>query len=322
MNVMILSPGRRVEIVEYFKTEIAKYNGNVFTLDMSPYSSALYSGDKSFCIDKDFGNLSGYMSETFNICCENNVDLLLTLIDPELPLLAEYRSEFERSGIQVMISARDLTQNTLDKYLFYEEFADKIPLVWTGKNKEEVKKCICDGTIEYPIFAKPRNGSGSVGLATIINQSELDQFHPTDEYIYQPFSKKREYGVDMYFSMADCQLKQCFIKEKVAMRSGETDKAVSVHNKDILDIAMRLSGIGFRGTVDMDVFLGFDGNYYVNEINPRFGGGYPHAYYCGMNYIENILIELNGQTVKKPMNEYEDDIVMMKYNNYFFMKKA
>lgn len=31
MNLMILSPGRRVDIVRYFKEEVNKVNGKVFT---------------------------------------------------------------------------------------------------------------------------------------------------------------------------------------------------------------------------------------------------------------------------------------------------
>ena len=38
MNIMILSPGRRVDIVQYFKAEIHKEGGKVFTVDMSPYA--------------------------------------------------------------------------------------------------------------------------------------------------------------------------------------------------------------------------------------------------------------------------------------------
>ena len=105
------------------------------------------------------------------------------------------------------------------------------------------------------------------------------------------------------------------------MRSGETDKSISVHNDSIKDIVLRLDGKGFRGTVDMDVFLDAEGNYYVNEINPRFGGGYPHAYHCGMNYIRNIILDIQGVEEQKPLDEYPDGIMMMKYNNFHFISK-
>ncbi len=42
MNILILSPGRRVEVVEYFKEVFHRDGGLVYTLDMSPYAPALY----------------------------------------------------------------------------------------------------------------------------------------------------------------------------------------------------------------------------------------------------------------------------------------
>ena len=84
---------------------------------------------------------------------------------------------------------------------------------------------------------------------------------------------------------------------------------------------MSLSETGFKGVVDMDIFLSDDNHYYVNEINPRFGGGYPHAYQCGMNYIQNLLDDLEVKSTSPLLDSYEDGIIMMKYNNYFFTKE-
>ena len=41
-NLLILSPGRRVEIVQYFKDAFHKENRKVYTLDMSDKAPALY----------------------------------------------------------------------------------------------------------------------------------------------------------------------------------------------------------------------------------------------------------------------------------------
>ena len=321
MNVMIMSPGRRVEIIEYFKKELKPIKGKVFTLDMNPYVAANYYSDKPFCVEKDFDKLNAYMEEVFSICKKMNVDCLLSLIDPELPLLTLYKTKFEEAGIEIMISDSDLVKATFDKMFFYNYFSKYLPVVWTTDDQEVLFEALENGELNFPIFAKPRRGSGSAGLTNIININELNEFNPHDEYIYQPFSKKKEYGVDMYFDMETGKLIQYFIKEKLAMRSGETDKSISVHNDSIKEIVMKLDGKGFRGTVDMDVFLGFDGKYYVNEINPRFGGGYPHAYHCGMNYVKNLIDNLQGKSLVCALDDYEDGIMMMKYNNYHFVKK-
>ena len=72
MNLLILSPGRRVEIVEYFKETFHAAGRKVYTLDMSPYAPALYSGDEFFRIDKDFSHLESYINQYYQM--EKNVN--------------------------------------------------------------------------------------------------------------------------------------------------------------------------------------------------------------------------------------------------------
>ena len=56
--------------------------------------------------------------------------------------------------------------------------------------------------------------------------------------------------------------------------------------------------IGYRGEIDIDIF-DIGGEYYISEVNPRFGGGYPHAYECGCNHMRMILENLYGRENQK-----------------------
>ena len=49
-------------------------------------------------------------------------------------------------------------------------------------------------------------------------------------------------------------------------------------------------------------------------MNPRFGGGYPHAYESGVNIPEQIITNLKKEENTLQLNEYEENIYMMKYN--------
>ena len=115
MNLLILSPGRRVEIVEFFKETFHKDNRKVYTLDMSPYAPALYSGDEFFCINKDFNHLDKYIDEIINICRNHNITSILTLIDPELVLLSQNKTKFQVNGIKLILSDLSFINKTFDK---------------------------------------------------------------------------------------------------------------------------------------------------------------------------------------------------------------
>ena len=70
----------------------------------------------------------------------------------------------------------------------------------------------------------------------------------------------------------------------------------------------------FNGPLDMDLFYQ-DGQYYLSEINPRFGGAYLHAYGAGVNFIKLIENNLNGIANKSIIGEYDEGVVMMMYDS-------
>jgi len=321
MNLLILSPGRRVDIVQYFKKEFKKIGGKVFTADMSIYAPALYEGDEYFLLKKDFDALDKYVEDIIEICLKNDISYVITLIDPELVLLAENRDKFEKNNIIPIVSSKEIVNLTFDKYEFYKNLKDDLPLLPTYNEISVVKEEIKSGRLAYPIFAKIANGSGSAGIGKINNELELDSYLGKDDYIFQPCVLYREYGCDIYFDMKTGKIVSYFIKHKLNMRSGETDKAISVKNKKIEEIIMKLDSMAFFGPIDMDVFEDIHGNFYVNEINPRFGGGYPHAYNSGVNFMEKICQNIIGKENRKDFGNYQENLVMMKFNGTMFLNK-
>lgn len=105
------------------------------------------------------------------------------------------------------------------------------------------------------------------------------------------------------------------------MRAGETDKAVSFKDGKLFDLIKKfVFDAGFRGQIDIDIF-DIGGEYYISEVNPRFGGGYPHAYESGANHIKLILNNLKGKVNMKNIGAYDEGICMMKYNEVRILKK-
>ena len=319
MNLLILSPGRRVEIVEYFKETFHAAGRKVYTLDMSPYAPALYSGDEFFRIDKDFNHLDQYIAHILEICKEKNISVILTLIDPELVLLSDYKEQFESKGIKLILCDLKFIKQTFDKFGFYNTYKDIIKLVDTVGSYEDAVAKIESGEWSFPLFAKLRDGSASIGIKKISNYTDFEGIKEEKKYIYQPFIDGSEYGIDAYFDMLTGELVSVFMKKKIAMRAGETDKAVSVKSEQVLNEVKKLTNIkGLYGPIDVDVFVSKTGEVFINEINPRFGGGHPHAYGCGVNFMKLILNNLEGKKNEPNFNNYKEGIMMLKYNGLLF----
>ena len=130
----------------------------------------------------------------------------------------------------------------------------------------------------------------------------------------------QEIGADCYIDMISGEVVSIFTKKKLVMRAGETDKAVSFKDEKLFDIIKKFcKEFGFSGQIDIDIF-DIDGEYYISEVNPRFGGGYPHAYECGANHMKLIVNNLKGIKNEVNIGAYEDGIYMMKYNEVKIIK--
>lgn len=104
------------------------------------------------------------------------------------------------------------------------------------------------------------------------------------------------------------------------MRAGETDKAVSFKDEKLFELIKKfVYAAGYSGQIDIDIF-DVNGEYYISEVNPRFGGGYPHAFECGVNHMELIINNLEGKANTDIIGKYDENIYMMKYNEIAIKK--
>ena len=131
----------------------------------------------------------------------------------------------------------------------------------------------------------------------------------------------QEIGADIYVDPISKKVVWIFTKEKIKMRAGETDKARSFKDDKLFNLITNVvEQIGYEYMIDMDIFK-VNGEYYISEINPRFGGGYPHAYECGVNFPKYIINSLNKIENKNEIGNYDENIYMMKYNELKIIKK-
>ena len=89
------------------------------------------------------------------------------------------------------------------------------------------------------------------------------------------------------------------VKQKLSMRSGETDKAITVKNVALEKLGAYIAAIT-RHPANMDVDVFWDGEKaYILEFNPRFGGGYPFSHAAGIHLPKAIVVWLRNETVNK-----------------------
>lgn len=319
MNILILAAGTRDKIVQYFKKELAGI-GSVVAADASILAPAIYEADKHFIVPSI--DASGYIDVILGICKDEKIDGVLSLIDPELSLLAKNENKFNEIGTKVIGSSFELCELSLDKMQMYRWLTDHgYNCAKSWMNKDDFFKSVDKGEISYPVFVKPYRGSASINISLVNDSDTINVlFDHESDLMIQEYLKGREIGADVYIDLISGEIVSIFTKEKIKMRAGETDKAVSFKDERLFALIEKfVTEAGFRGQIDIDIFE-VNGEYYISEVNPRFGGGYPHAYESGCNHMRLIAENLKGNANVKNIGSYEEGIYMMKYNEVKIMR--
>ncbi|WP_332648221.1 ATP-grasp domain-containing protein [Lysinibacillus sp. 54212] len=314
LNILILSCGTRNKIVQYFKKELSDM-GNVYVTDCSELAPALYEGDQYFIVPKMTDE--GYLETILSICKDYSVKAIFSLIDPEISLLAKNKQAFLDIGTIPVVSDLEIVEMCFNKYQMYKYLVkNNFKTMKSYIDKDEFYRDVEARKINYPVFIKPIKGSASNNINIVRSKEEIELlFNRFDNLMIQELINGVEYGADVYIDMLSNDPVAIFTKEKIGMRAGETDKAISVKDHNMFNLINRFVKItGFNGVIDIDIFK-VNGEYYISEVNPRFGGGYPHAYESGVNFPRMMIKNLTGNINMDEIGNYEEGICMMKYND-------
>jgi len=309
-NILFTCAGRRNYLILYFK-EALKGHGLIIAADQDPLSAALKDADVSLVVPNIYSN--NYINSLKEIIKTHNITALISLNDLELPMLSEYKQDLEQTGVKMLVSSKEVIDIGGDKwktYHFIKQIGLNTPKTYLAM--EEVLKALHNKEITFPLVLKPRWGSSSIGLEfpesieelklaydylkIKIKRSVLSTLSLQDSeqaIIFQEKMEGIEYGLDIVNNFKGTYFNS-FIREKLGMRAGETDKAKSVFNPNITQVASTIAQhLKHIGTMDADVFIAED-KVYVLELNPRFGGGYPFSHEAGANIAAVYIDWLNG----------------------------
>lgn len=317
INILILSAGRRVELVNCFKKskERLNINGNIVTCDFSETAPATFFADKNYKICRiDDEN---YVNEIIEICNKEKIDAIIPTIDTELYKLSVNKSYIEKeTKAKVIVSDIDVVSICRDKYKTYDFFVDnkfKAP-------KIIYKKDIENKNYEFPLFIKPLNGSSSINTFKINNEKELKFFV---EYVPQPiiqeFVEGQEFTIDAFVDFEGNPI-TIVPRKRLAVRSGEILKGIIEKDREIIEtIKEMIKVLKPIGHITIQCIKTNEGLYFI-EINPRFGGGAPMSIKAGADSTENIYRLLLNEKISYN-EDYKDQILSSRYDWAVFISK-
>lgn len=318
MNILLTCAGRRHYLASYFKNSLL-HSGRVIGTDMDLSAPALQICDAAYKVPGVFAD--NYLDKLKEVIVKEKINMVFSLIDLEVGLLSENRDDIEHeTGTTIYVPPVKTMNICTDKW-HTVQFAAEIGICAPGTylSVKSAMTAVEAGEIDFPLIVKPRWGSASIGLFVVdsvsdltsafescqraVSKSALLALGADSAVIIQEVIDGPEYGVDLLYKR-DEKFINFAAKRKLAMRAGETDKAMTVDPTPFEGIVSKIANaLPHRGNMDCD-FLERDGKFYLLEFNPRFGGGYPFTHLAGANHVQMLLDDYQG----KPMPPYAYEV--------------
>ena len=313
-NVIITSAGRRVGLLRAFLEAAHRRGGRVIACDADPLAPALYEADVAerlpLLSDASYGDA------VCNAVARHKARLLVPTIDPELPVLAQQKERLSRLGCVPVVSSPEFIEIAGDKWLTVRTFSRlgyPTPASWLPENMDVEE-------LPEDLFVKPRRGSASKHTHRVARDQvrqilELVPYPIVQEYIDAP-----EFTVDALLDLEGRPV-HYVVRQRLKVVGGESVESVTVRpgalHQYLADILMTIGELGGRGPITLQLFLR-DNEPVLSEINPRFGGGFPLAWYAGARYPEWILDMVEGKAVAPKLGEYRAGVYMTRYYTEVF----
>jgi carbamoyl-phosphate synthase large subunit len=319
MKVFFSSPGRRVELIKLFRKEINDIV--IISGDYASNSPALLFCDKTFRLP--FKVDENYIEEVLRICIQEKVDLVIPLIDHELGLFAKYRKMFNMNNIEVMISFEssiEISSDKMNTFNFFSKY-NFINNPYTSLlkyfNEKEFQTDL--------VILKPKNGSSGIGIHKI-NKKDVFDFSrmmslDSEKYIVQEYIDfDYETTIDVFIAKENKLIELCQ-RKRLKIRGGEVERAITTKNKEINKIIKQIvEKTAFFGVINIQIMTK-ENTYYIGEINPRFGGGFPLSYHSGANMIEHIKKLVEKTEIKQyDDSRYENNFSMLRFDDAIYTR--
>jgi carbamoyl-phosphate synthase large subunit len=236
--------------------------------------------------------------------------VVFPIIDEELQLFADHAARFAAEGIQVITNSADTVRVAKDKWLTYQwcqREGVRAPTTWIAGRREI--------TLSFPVVVKPRAGRGSVGVHLAQNARELEhELGRGEDLLIQEYVDGPEFTVDILTDQ-DGLVVSAVPRERLMTKAGMCVKGRTVSRPQLLELSVRVAEafpLTPRGNLQFKQSRR-DGEYYLIEVNPKFGAGLPLTTAAGVNMPLLLLKRLQGETIPPMIGQFRKDLVMLRH---------
>ena len=270
-------------------------------------------------------------------------DLVIACRDPDAIVVAQANDD-PQSPVVAPTAPAPLVEMTRDKYETYLWCkAIDVPFVPSVATATATSRAELAELVEewgFPLIAKPRTGSGSLGVRVLTEPSHLAAIVSQPGMVVQPYleappaeSLKLDLsrGIPLFFEVPvdngttvmaligrDGEIGPLCL-HGVSQRLGRNESLKRLHDERLLAAAMhattRFRDAGWRGPLNMGFRHGHD-RWWIFEVNPRFSGGTPGRLLLGFDEVGWVVNSWFGRDVIPPYSGASGDRVVCYITDY------
>ena len=251
-----------------------------------------------------------FAQECFAAAQRLKIDIFVPLIVESefLPLDGE-RELFESIGCRLVVPPRDIVVRTADKLTFANFLREiGVPGPATQAYREDIP------VEQFPVYLKPRRGSGSIGTARVDSAHSLHELaRGRRDLIVQEAVAGAEFTVDC-FAAEPGRVVAAVPRERIAIKAGVSVKGRTYRHPLIEGIVREVvEKSGLQGPANVQGMLRTDGTFAIIEMNPRFSGTLALTTAAGINFASLLIDMVEGNAIPDLLGRHEDGVTMMRY---------
>ncbi|QNE34663.1 ATP-grasp domain-containing protein [Leifsonia shinshuensis] len=259
----------------------------VLAADMDGWASGLYLVPEQARRIVPPGRSPQFVDDVIAMCAADDIDVLFSTVDVELPGLAERRAELAAVGTALAAPSHETLVTCLDKYRLAQAVDGKARIPETrlldrdGVGAEWV----------FPVIIKPRSGAGSRGVRLIADRAALEALGEDRSILIQENLPGEEFSVDVLAGL-DGSVIAAVPRSRERVDSGVSIAGRTVRRAELSDTAADVArAIGLTGVANVQLRYSSDGVPALLEVNPRFPGAMPLTIAAGVD-MPSLLLDL------------------------------
>lgn len=305
IRLLFLCGGRRVKLVKSFRAALSQAGGGlILTTDTEKLSAVSFVADDTFIVPP-CSDVEAFARHIAEICALHQVTAVIPLICASVATVPVLRSLTDALIVSGDATAVDICADKKKTYEFLKALSIPTPVVFDDPQAEHL-----------PVFFRGRFSEGSADAQLVNSVSTLESLKRLPHGVFTKYLVGREYTIDGYKDLQG-RLLSLLSRERLSIRAGEVEKTVTSLQPELLALVRRvLDELNFVGPITAQA-IEADGEFFITELNLRYGGGVTLSIAAGMNSPEWLVRELLTGT-PPPAPEIRWGMGMARYDEEFY----